>query len=389
MRRDRIIKAVNTLKDALQAAQIRELLRAARNGQQAEGVNRTQKILLAYNVFMRHYQDFNEEEKEMMSFFGLMPLLDIQFWSALIDGEQAVSRKVMADVDVGAYNVIFVMPKLRELLTRETDKEQLIVASQSGDDQEIKRLRILVAERERSLTDPHIIINVMRSLDEFYEGMATLRGGDHPALAVGAIDSGSAKSFDFFGATSIVDEISELLISVWDRIKYSTEENFRYQIEVAMMAAGFINRVKDAQTAGRVNEDQGQRITRSVAKAIETLLRSGAYLDDMDQIREIRASQFLVPTTQLLEYRREEARVEFKALEMRDGLDIADKGQPLARVEDDPDAVKSTVEPAINGKTDSSQADADMTSDSQPTTTAAAANDSLEKNEEKIVSALK
>ena len=37
MRRDRIIKAVNTLKDALQAAQIRELLRAARNGQQAEG----------------------------------------------------------------------------------------------------------------------------------------------------------------------------------------------------------------------------------------------------------------------------------------------------------------------------------------------------------------
>ena len=42
--------------------------------------------------------------------------------------------------------------------------------------------------------------------------------------------------------------------------------------------------VKDAQTAGRVNEDQGQRITRSVAKAIETLFRSGAYLDDMDEI---------------------------------------------------------------------------------------------------------
>ncbi|MGF1621165.1 MAG: hypothetical protein ACFCUR_11180 [Rhodomicrobiaceae bacterium] len=346
MRRDRIIKAVNTLKDALQAAQIRELLRAARNGQQAEGVNRTQKILLAYNVFMRHYQEFDEEEKEMMTFFGLTPLLDIAFWSALVDGEQAVSRKIMADVDVGAYNVIFVMPKLRELLLRETDREQLIIADPSGTDQEIKRLRLLVAERDRSLTDPHVIINVLRSLDEFYEGMAALRGGNHPSLSVGAIDSGSTKSFDFFGSNAIVDEISELLIAVWDRIKYSAEENFRYQIEVAMMAAGFINRVKDAQTAGRVNEDQGQRITRSVAKAIETLFRAGAYTENMDEIREVRASQFLLPKTQLLEYRREEARVEFKSIEMRDGLETGEKAEPLTRVEGVKDKDSPVAEPA-------------------------------------------
>lgn len=334
MRRDRILKAVNSLRDALQAAQIRELLRAARNGQQMEGVNRTQKILLAYNVFMRHYQDFEEDEKDMMNFFGLTPLLDIAFWSALIDGEQAVSRKIMADVDVGAYNVIFVMPKLRELLTRENDREQLVITDSSGSEQEIKRLRLLVAEHERSLTDPHIIINVMRSIDEFYEGMAALKGGGGTGLSVGSIDSGSTKSFDFFGTATIVDEISALLISVWDRIKYSAEENFRYQVEVAMMAAGFIGRVKDAQTGGLISEEQGQRITRSVAKAIETLFRSGAYTEEMDSVREVRASSFLVPKTQLLEYRREDARVEFKTIEMRDGMETADKGEPLARVQD-------------------------------------------------------
>ncbi len=349
MRRDRIIKAVNTLKDALQAAQIRELLRAARNGQQAEGVNRTQKILLAYNVFMRHYQEFAEDEKDMMSFFGLTPLLDLAFWSALIDGEQAVSRKLMADVDVGAYNVIFVMPKLRELLTRENDRDQLIVADGSGDEQEIKRLRLLVAEKERSLTDPHVIINVMRSLDEFYEGMSALRGGDNTGLSVGSIDSGSTKSFDFFGAAAIMDEISELLIAVWDRIKYSAEDNFRYQIEVAMMAAGFITRVKDAQGAGRINEDQGQRITRSVAKAIETLFRAGAFTEDMDQVREVRASQFLVPKTQLLEYRREEARVEFKSIEMRDGLDAAEKGEPLTRLQEKEPVAVEREKPDLGG----------------------------------------
>ena len=194
-------------------------------------------------------------------------------------------------------------------------------------------MRLLVAEHERSLTDPHIIINVMRSIDEFYEGMAALKGGGGTGLSVGSIDSGSTKSFDFFGTATIVDEISALLISVWDRIKYSAEENFRYQVEVAMMAAGFIGRVKDAQTGGLISEEQGQRITRSVAKAIETLFRSGAYTEEMDSVREVRASSFLVPKTQLLEYRREDARVEFKTIEMRDGMETADKGEPLARVE--------------------------------------------------------
>jgi hypothetical protein len=165
--------------------------------------------------------------------------------------------------------------------------------------------------------------------------MVALHGGSAAGLTVGSIDSGSTKSFDMFGAATIMDEITTLLIAVWDRIKYSAEENFRYQIEVAMMAAGFISRVKEAQSGGVINEEQGQRITRSVAKAIETLFRSGAYTEEMDEVRDIRASSFLVPKTQLLEYRRDEARVEFKSSEMRDTLEVSDKTtDALARLAD-------------------------------------------------------
>jgi hypothetical protein len=115
-----------------------------------------------------------------------------------------------------------------------------------------------------------------------------------------------------------------------------------------MMAAGFITRVKDAQSAGRINEEQGQRITRSVAKAIETLFRSGAYTEEMDAVREVRASQFLAPKTQLLEYRREEARVEFKSIEMRDGMDNLEKGEPLTRLQEkEPVSVEKPEVPLV------------------------------------------
>ena len=238
MRRERIIKAVNSLREALHAAQIRELLRVARTGQQADSVNRTQRILLAYNEFTRHYQQFGEEEKDLMTFFGLTPLLDLGFWSGLIDGEQAVNRKLISDVDVGAYNVIFVMPKLRELLTRETDKGELIITDSQGTERDVKRVRVLIAEKERSLTDPQIIINVIRSMDELYSSLSALHIDAGVNLSIGSIDSGSAKSLDFFGASPIMEDINSLLINVWDRIKYAAEDNFRYQIEIAMMAAG-------------------------------------------------------------------------------------------------------------------------------------------------------
>lgn len=321
MRRDRIIKAVNNLREALNAAQIRELLRVARTGQQADSVNRTQRILLAYNEFTRHYQQFGDEEKDLMTYFGLTPLLDIGFWSGMIDGEQAVNRKLLSDVDVGAYNVIFVMPKLRELLTRETDKGELIVADSQGTEREIKRVRLLIAEKERSLTDPHIIINVIRSMDELYTGLSSLHVDTGVNLAIGSIDSGSAKSFDFFGASPIMEDVNTLLINVWDRIKYATEENFRYQIEVAMMAAGFVTRVKDAQAQQMIGDDQAQRTTRVVAKSIETLFRSGAYTEEMDAPREIRASQVLTPRTHMIEFKHEERAAEAKREELRPALE--------------------------------------------------------------------
>jgi hypothetical protein len=321
MRRERIIKAVNSLREALHAAQIRELLRVARTGQQADSVNRTQRILLAYNEFTRHYQQFGEEEKDLMTFFGLTPLLDLGFWSGLIDGEQAVNRKLISDVDVGAYNVIFVMPKLRELLTRETDKGELIITDSQGTERDVKRVRVLIAEKERSLTDPQIIINVIRSMDELYSSLSALHIDAGVNLSIGSIDSGSAKSLDFFGASAIMEDINSLLINVWDRIKYAAEDNFRYQIEVAMMAAGFVARIKDAQSQQMIGEEQAQRTTRIVAKSIETLFRSGAYTEDMDAPRDIRASQVLTPRTQLIEFKHEERAAEVKREELRPALE--------------------------------------------------------------------
>ena len=58
-----------------------------------------------------------------------------------------------------------------------------------------------------------------------------------------------------------------------------------------------------------------------MAKSIETLFRSGAYTEEMDAPRDIRASQVLTPRTQLIEYKHEERAAEVKREEQRPALE--------------------------------------------------------------------
>lgn len=301
MRRDRITQAASEIREALNAAQIRELLRLVRTGQPAEGENRTERILSAYHEFMRYYNQFGDQEKNLVASLGLAPLLDTTFWSALVDGGPTLDRKLLSEIEIAAYNVIFVMPKLSEILARETDKGQFLVADGRGRERQISSLRVLLAEKDRSLTDPNIVIALIRSMDKLYKALATLHGEKSVGLAIGSVDSGSAKSFDFFGASAIMEEIGSLLLNVWDRVKYCPEENLRYQIELAMVAVGFGVRVRRAQNI--VDGEEAQRASRLVAKSIEMIFRCGAYTEEMDSARESRASKILTPKGRAMEFR--------------------------------------------------------------------------------------
>jgi hypothetical protein len=315
VRRDRIAKGANDIREALNAAQIRELLRAVRTGQGSEDGTRTARILRSYKEFERRYHEFGDQEKSLLVSLGLGPLLEAEFWRGMIDGGSALDRKVLSDVEVAAYTLIFVMPKLSEILSCETGNGEFVVSDARGRDREISSLRIFVREKERSLTDPNIVVGLIRSMDKLYKALAVLHGEKDINMAIGSIDSGDAKSFDFFGASPIVEEIDALLAGIWDWVKYASEDNLLYQIELAMMASGFAMRVKQAQA--NVNEDDAQRATRIVAKSIEMLFRCGGYTEAMDAPRETRASSILSPKGRTLEIKEKGAEIEVEFDEAR------------------------------------------------------------------------
>lgn len=301
MRRDRIIEAINRLREALIDSQVRDILRARRSSENAENANITQKLLMAYSIFSQHHINFGEEEKYIMTIFGLSPLVNVNFWSSLLDDDHSVSQKMLSDVEVGVYNVVYVMPKFKDLLLRHTDRTGFSIKLQDGLEREVHRLQIFIAERGDALTDTAVVTNVIRAVEEIYESFSYLHKNSYVALSIGGVDSGDSKSFDFFGTKEVIEDINEVMVDVWHKVKNSSKENMRYQIEVALMAAGFATRVTETQRAGGVTEEEGQRIIRAVSRGIESLFQNGAYTENMDRVEESRASAILQRQTAVLE----------------------------------------------------------------------------------------
>lgn len=306
MRRDRIIQALDKLSEALHAAQIREVMRVIRTGGHTNGGSRTQMLLMAYNVFSRHYQQFGEDERRLLNMFQLSPLANIAFWSELIELQGDISRKMVADIDVGIYNILYVMPKIRDVLDRESDRPELYLTAPGEAPREVVRLRVLVGDKTRPLVEVAGVVAVIQAVDQIYEHIAALSRSAYAPLTLGAVDSSEVKAFDFFGMPGLVAEVNQLLIGVWDRIKYASHEDLRYQIEIALMAVGFERRVQAAVAEAAFSADDGQAIERQVLTALESFFRNGAYTEEMDRIREVRASQVLKAREDLIEYRPEE-----------------------------------------------------------------------------------
>lgn len=343
MHRHRIIEAADTLQDALQAAQIRDVLRASRNAEKSEDATRTQKFLTAYSTFAQHYAEFGDDEKYLMSVLGLTPLVNVDFWSGLLDRDSSISQELISDLDVGVYNVVYVLPKFSDLLIRETDKDDLCIKLQDGIENEVQRLRVFISEPDNALTDTSIITNVIRAVEDLYEGVSSLFKKTYVPLAIGSIDSGSAKCFDFFGDVEAVGEVKLLLRDVWDRVKSASAEDLGYQIEVALMSTGFVSRVSDVQRGTSTPEEEGQRLTRLVSRSIEMLFRNGAYTDDMERVDDRRASEIVIPSASAAEYQTGELETEKKEVMI---ADIAEQISPehIQTVAELPKTIPETIE---------------------------------------------
>lgn len=313
MRRDRIIEAVESLREALSAAQVRQVLNFLRHERATDATLSVQRILACYSAFSQYYVEFGDEERDLMQVFGLVPLSDVNFWSSLIDADSQTVNKAIGTIDVGLYNVLFVLPKLKHLLARQNETESMFVTSSDGSQRAVKRLRMMVSENSSGLTQTVVLTNVLKAVEDFYEVLFPLHKTSYVPLSVGGVDSGDVKVVDFFGVDDVVTDMTEVLADVWHRVKYSMIDNFRYEIQVSVSCIEFYGRLEAAKRSKLLSQEDVQRIVQTIAKSVEVIFRSGAYTDEMNQVDDMRASSVLRRRTEVMEQQSQQATAQTEA----------------------------------------------------------------------------
>lgn len=177
--------------------------------------------IISYQVAI---SDYNSSAIEIMKSLGVQALIDREFWEAIFSSKTPTSIR---GVHVATRNVLEFLPRFIVLMTREADT---IYSVKSGN-KNGKICRICLIEGEKDNSSPERIVKMLQSVSDLYEVLTFSFEKKESNLQILSIDSGSDKSFDFSGISSILKEIREIIF--WSlgsqRIKILQRCATRYQ----------------------------------------------------------------------------------------------------------------------------------------------------------------
>ncbi|HKQ39423.1 MAG TPA: hypothetical protein VJ063_15205 [Verrucomicrobiae bacterium] len=292
MRRVEIINAAERIVSALQRTQLRQNMAMAPRG----AADNAARSIFAYHQFALLAANFGEPEKEMLRRLGLGLLLEDEKMMAAIIGEQ---QAALRDVIRGTLYATQFLPRFVELL--EPDYLRGILEKKSDLPTVLAdktALTVLAIEDKRQFSPPRRIIEIIDSISLMYDAVAMLNGESSDDLILLTCDSGSDKSFDFLGAAKLVEQVKELILSLWDKVVFFREKQAAERIELVAKSLPIIEKIEAMRQA--LGPEKAEIIKRKVVDGAEKFLNNGATIPEIMNVSSFNSRALLAPTRKLL-----------------------------------------------------------------------------------------
>lgn len=241
----------------------------------------TGKILLqALRDYSLLIKDFGTAEKQITKILQLDILEDIDFWV------HAVTRPEDPPVMHTLYNRLgFVEENLSKFIKLlETDAIQ--AARETSDKAPTDRegrsvLSVIVIENPKQLSRPTRLINILESITLLYEANAILLNVPSESLSVIGCDSGSDKAFDFLGLANVMENIKDVILSLWDRIVFFREQQVAVRNDLILESLPIVERIAALQGNGSLEPEQAAILKRNVIQGCTKFMDSGAIIPEI------------------------------------------------------------------------------------------------------------
>lgn len=251
-------------------------------------------ILEKYAYYLSGYEKLSAQERLIINEFGLEKLQEISFWSDLIskgDGDRSHLFQTNFRINVAQRSA----EVFAKLLDRNSDQipDKLEAIDQSGRPNavEVKKVKIIVREGDMPDLTLRGLVNILNDINNIYEAIVRAYQIPHIDLVVGAVDSGSDKSFDIIGVSKAVDIFSKFFLESWDRIRFSNEQKMEKSFKSVSDGLDLIDKIGKSADSKAISQEEAEKLKRTVVRSMDNLLHNGVYTPEVDERSPVRPSE--------------------------------------------------------------------------------------------------
>lgn len=287
--------ALTEVSQAISESKVIEVLRQSpkeRGGPRDTGAYL--RVLRDYSIIAASYKP---SARAVARIFKLEPLEDPEVWVALVSGGEPSTNTMLTRAVMTLQSEV---PKVIALLTQESvqasPNSQLEVANGAA----LDAVRITFVEENGTFSTVQRLIEGLSACQEIYDGLQRLNGGSSIPLAIGAIDSGSDKSFDLFGAAALMKEFRELIVSLWGLVVFHREHQLGRRLELLASALPILERVNELEQANKLGREEAQIIRNSFVEGTRKFVAAGVMTEDLEAHATHNPRTLLAPEPKLL-----------------------------------------------------------------------------------------
>ena len=297
MRRITILKSAYTVIHALESSGLPSALQTAMESFRASGTSERgqfdTKLLASLVNFAAEYRQFTDAAREITSIIGIERLTIPENWQQLVQPEspaEVYSSRQTVDF------AIEILPMFLHMITPSSTKFD----SERGElEQSMPENRGIVSvllydNGDAPFTVDRFIL-LFTSMSALYDVSSQILGKEKEPLILLGCDSGDVKGFDFEGAGEVIENVKEIINSVWDRIVLHRENKVSRRLDLVTQSLPILKDIEKLKKNGTLGPEAAALLKQNVLSSVKKFIESGATTPEMEDISSIHPHLLMTP----------------------------------------------------------------------------------------------
>ena len=244
------------------------------------------------------YNSYDETTKAIVSLLGIQSAADLEFWQRQI---KEIDGREISNLYHSSNIANSFLPKIVSLLDRTYSDlgSERKVAADLKNELEVQTI-ILTDEDGDNQSSPERLIVLLTSVSSLYASISEIRGIHTQPIAVVGMDSGSEKSFDFLGVSTIIKEVRECFIFAYNAIFFHKQTSTSRNIGVISESLPLLMHIKQMEDSDAITAEQAARLRHGIMGSLDKFIDAGAYLPEMRHVGVASPALLMKPQPKLL-----------------------------------------------------------------------------------------